>query len=197
MNTATRPEAARPRADGRRPRRYDPTAPEPEFTFEVVDGLVVRKPVGAKEFDIATRLHNALIPVLAASGFGRSYPGLGYALPGGRGRKPDVSVLSFARWADGHLFPPGDFVPVVPELAVEVISPREKTHATLAKVQEYFAAGVSAVWLVFPNIQQVYCYDSPTAVRVLSRADELAGDPVVPGFRLAVADLFPPAAPTP
>lgn len=197
MSTATRPESARPRAGGRRPRRYDPSAPEPEFTFEVVDGFIVRKPVGAKEFDIATRLHDALSPVVRAAGLGRVYPGLGYALPAGHRRKPDVSILSFARWPDGRPFPPGDFVPVVPELAVEVISPRERTFNTLGKVHEYFRAGVSAVWLILPNVEHVYCYDSPAAVRVLTRTDELTGDPIIPGFRLPVADLFPPAAPTP
>lgn len=35
-------------------------------------------------------------------------------------------------------------------------------------------------------------YTSPTGVRVLSRADDLTGEPAVPGSRLPLADLFPP-----
>ena len=53
------------------------------------------------------------------------------------------------------------------------------------------------VWHVYSNVEQVLVFTSPTAVRVLTRADELAGDPVVPGFRLPVAALFPPSAPAP
>lgn len=182
-------------ANGTPPRlvRYDPAAPEPEFRFEVVNDYIVRKPMGWQEFDIATALHDALSPFVRASGIGRSYPGIGYALPGGPRRKPDVSVLSFARWPAGRTQPRGDFIPVAPELAVEVVSPRELTFATLNKVEEYFRAGVSAVWLVLPHVGRVYYYSSPSDIRVFSRGDDLTGDPVIPGFRVAVADLFPPA----
>ena len=58
-------------------------------------------------------------------------------------------------------------------------------------------AGVRQVWQVYSNVEQVWVFTSPTAVRVLTRADELTGDPVVPGFRMPVADLFPPSAPSP
>lgn len=60
------------------------------------------------------------------------------------------------------------------------------------RIDRAFAGGVNAVWVVFPNVKLVYCYTSPTTVRILSRGDELTGDPVVPGFRLPLADLFPP-----
>lgn len=182
-------------ANGTPPRlvRYDPTAEEPEFTFEVIGDYIVRKTVGARETRLANVLHNALSPVVEAAGLGRSFVGLGYTLPGGGRRpKPDVSFLSEARWPAGREFPPGDFVPVVPELAVEVISPHELADAMLGKVEQYFRAGVSAVWLVLPRVGRVYCYSSPADIRVFSRGDDLTGDPVVPGFRLPLADLFPP-----
>ncbi|MBX9625490.1 MAG: Uma2 family endonuclease [Gemmataceae bacterium] len=187
-------------ANGNPPRlvRYDPSAPGPEYRFEVVNDYIVRKPVGWKEMRIAAILDNALAPAVRAAGVGRSYQGMGYDLPGGGRRpKPDVSVLSFARWPDDRDEPDGDFVPAVPELAVEVVSPHELADTVFGKVAQYFRAGVAAVWIVLPRVGQVHCYDSPTAVRVLTRADELTGDPVVPGFRLPVADLFPPSAPTP
>ena len=44
--------------------------------------------------------------------------------------------------------------------------------------------GVQLVWVVYPSVEQVHVYSSPTSVRILTRADELSGDPVVPGFRL-------------
>jgi Uma2 family endonuclease len=82
-------------------------------------------------------------------------------------------------------------------LAVEVVSPYDLAHAVVAKVQEYFRAGVKVVWQVWPNVEQVHAYSSPTAVRILTRGDELTGAPVIPGFRMALADLFPAPAPNP
>lgn len=188
-------------ANGNPPRlvRYDPAAPEPEFRFEVIDDFIVRKPVGAQETRLADRLARRLAPFVYDSRLGEVHAGLGYELPGGGRRpKPDVSVLSFARWPEDRPFPPGDFVPAVPELAVEVVSPNELADTVFGKVAQYFRAGVSAVWVVVPRVEQVHCYDSPAASRILTREDVLTGEPVAPGFRMAVADLFgpvPPAAP--
>jgi len=182
-------------ANGVRPPlvRYDPAAPAPEFLFEVIGDFIVRKTVGAKEVSIAAVIHEFLAPFVRANGLGRAFPELGYELPGGGPRrKPDVSFLSEQRWPRSRPFPPGDFVPVAPDLTVEVVSPHELADTVLTKVEEYFAGGVEVVWVVFPRQEKVYVYSSPTALRILSRADDLTGDPVVPGFRLPVADLFPP-----
>src|SRR4051794_20853239 len=90
------------------PIKYDPDGPEPEFLYEVIDGFVVRKTVGASEVRLANRLDKLLAPVLAASGFGESYTELGYELPnGGPSRKPEVSVLSYGRWPQDRPFPKG------------------------------------------------------------------------------------------
>jgi Uma2 family endonuclease len=173
--------------------RYDPAAPEPEFLFEVVDGFIVRKTVGASEVRLANTLNRFLAPFVDAGGLGQSFIELGYDLPGGGPRrKPDVSFVSEQRWPRSRPFPEGDFVPVAPEMAVEVVSPHELAYTVFSKIEQYFRAGVLAVWVVLPNVRQVYCYTSPTAVRILSRDNELTGDPIIPGFRLPLADLFPP-----
>jgi uncharacterized protein len=52
-------------------------------------------------------------------------------------------------------------------------------------------SGVRQVWHIYSNVELLFVFDSATVVRVLTHADELTGDPVVPGFRVAVADLFP------
>jgi Uma2 family endonuclease len=176
------------------PVRYDPDGPEPGFLFEVIDGFVVRKTVGASEVRLANRLERFLSPVLTACGFGESYVELGYELPqGGPGRKPGVSILSFGRWPKDRPFPKGDFLPVAPDLAVEVVSPHETSRATAAKIRDYFRGGVSVVWVIFPNVEQVHIYTSPSAIRILTKADDLTADPLFPGFRLPLAELFPAA----
>jgi Uma2 family endonuclease len=80
---------------------------------------------------------------------------------------------------------------VAPDLVVEVISPNDKAFDVIEKLREYFAGGVRQVWQVYSNTEQVMIFDSPRSARILSRGDELIGDPVVPGFRVKLADLFP------
>ena len=80
---------------------------------------------------------------------------------------------------------------MVPDAAIEVISPSNLVEDLLVKLDEYFRAGVRLAWVVFPQQALVYVYESFTQVRVLTRADVLEGGPVLPGFRLALNELFP------
>jgi hypothetical protein len=56
---------------------------------------------------------------------------------------------------------------------------------------------VGAVWVVRTEAAEIHTLTAVGEARVLTRADELTGDPVIPGFRLPVAGLFPPVAATP
>ena len=79
---------------------------------------------------------------------------------------------------------------VVPELAVEVVSPSNTADEVAAKLEEYFEVGVRLVWVVYPRQSKVYVYTSPTQVRVLALGDELEGGYVLPGCRIALDNLF-------
>jgi Uma2 family endonuclease len=171
---------------------------ESEKLIEIVNGVEVEKKMGAWEILLANRLHNVLVAHTHAQGLGESYVEMEFELPAvGNVRKPDVAFVSYQTWPRGRWISPGRGWAIAPELAVEVISPYDLAQAVVTKLQEYFLAGVQSVWQVWPNVEQVHVYTSPTAVRILTRADELTGDPVVPGFRVPIADLFPPSAPSP
>ena len=105
-------------------------------------------------------------------------------------RRPDLAYVSAERWPlDREIPREGDWE-VIPDLAVEVISPSELFEDTIGKVAEYFRFGVRQVWLVLPREEQVYIYDSPTSVRILGSSQELDGGNLLPGFRLPLAHLF-------
>jgi Uma2 family endonuclease len=111
-------------------------------------------------------------------------------------RRPDVAFVSAARWPlDATLPETGDWA-MVPDLAVEVISPNDVLKDVLAKVREYFQYGVQIVWVVMPEERQVYVYESPTQVRILTTDDVLTGADLLPGFRLPVVSLFQRSAAT-
>ncbi len=41
-------------------------------------------------------------------------------------------------------------IPIIPDIAVEVLSPSETTRMIVRKLEQYFRAGVKEVWLIHP-----------------------------------------------
>ncbi|WP_435018346.1 Uma2 family endonuclease [Tundrisphaera sp. TA3] len=76
-----------------------------------------------------------------------------------------------------------------PTLAVEVLSPSDKHEDVVAKVEAYLQSG-SVVWVVDPDFRIVMVHRPDHPARSYSIGDELSADPYLPGFRVAVADLF-------
>ena len=66
-------------------------------------------------------------------------------------RIPDVSFVSWDR-VPGRKFPSEPVPPLVPDLAVEVISPSNTPKEMDEKLQEYFEKGVRLVWFVRPKL---------------------------------------------
>src|SRR5579871_4981965 len=118
-------------------------------------------------------------------------------LPVDRNRRPDGAFVSYRRWPRGQPLPQRDNAwNVVPDLAIEVVSPSDQIEDLLGKIEEYFQSGVSLVWVVYPRLRIVHVYESFHHIRGLTRADELDGGAGLPGSRLPLAELFedPPAS---
>ena len=77
----------------------------------------------------------------------------------------------------------------MPDLAVEVLSPDDRSRDILDKVGEYLQAGVPLVWVIDPKRRTAAAYRSLTDVRTLGPDDALDGADVVPGFRCALAEV--------
>jgi Uma2 family endonuclease len=77
-----------------------------------------------------------------------------------------------------------------PDLAVEVVSPGDTVREVEEKVKEWLEAGARMVWAVRPKLRMITVYRSLTDVVVLTEKDTLDAGDVVPGFRIAVADVF-------
>jgi Uma2 family endonuclease len=107
-----------------------------------------------------------------------------------RKRRPDVAFVSYERWPRQRRVPRAEAWEVIPNLAVEVVSRSDRGNDIVDKVSEYFGVGVECVWVVFPFHEQVYIYESPSRVRILTRADTLGGEPVLPRFQLPLTALF-------
>ena len=103
---------------------------------------------------------------------------------------PDLAFVSYERWPRDRKISSESPWDVVPDLAIEVISPSNVVADIFGKVHEYFEAGVRRVWIVFPVQRQVYVYESATQVQIFGLGDALDGEDILPGFRLALAELF-------
>ncbi|MBI2876278.1 MAG: Uma2 family endonuclease [Candidatus Tectomicrobia bacterium] len=76
---------------------------------------------------------------------------------------------------------------IVPDLAVEVISPNDTYTEVAEKVEEYLQAGVQQVWVVDPKRRTVTLYPG---ANTLKEGDLLAGGDLLPGFAVPVSRLF-------
>ena len=85
---------------------------------------------------------------------------------------------------------------LVPAIAVEVVSPNNSAADMFAKVEEYIAAGVQLVWVVYPQSRTVAAY-RPDRTVVFRTDDTITAEPVLPDFSRPVADLFPVPSPAP
>jgi Uma2 family endonuclease len=101
---------------------------------------------------------------------------------------PDVAFVFWDR-LPGRTPPPG-YVPVRPDLAVEVLSPSDEPGDVAKKRDLYRRAGVPLVWWVDPRRRTVAVFRHGQFVAELGEHDELDGEDVLPGFRLPVAEIF-------
>ncbi len=102
-------------------------------------------------------------------------------------RAPDVSYVRAERVPPrgGAAFPA-----LAPDLAIEIISPSERAGDITDKVSDYLRAGVRLVWLVYPNSSTVVEYQGTGTYHIYRADDTLDGRDVLPGFRLALHELF-------
>ncbi|MHC4974834.1 MAG: Uma2 family endonuclease [Planctomycetota bacterium] len=101
-------------------------------------------------------------------------------------RAPDVAFTRAERAAA----PVRGFTPGAPDLAVEVLSPDDRPGYVREKVAEWLEAGACAVWVVDPRVRTVTVHAPPGDPRVLQETDVLDGGDVLPGFTLAVREIF-------
>ncbi len=111
--------------------------------------------------------------------------GGGYMVSGER-YAPDVAYISKARQPE--LARQG-YNPTPPELAIEVVSPDDDPRQLMVKIGNYLAAGTT-VWVAYPDLKQVHVYVPGQPVQIVGMNGTLSAEHLLPGFTLAVKDVF-------
>jgi Uma2 family endonuclease len=109
-------------------------------------------------------------------------------------KDPDTTVGIDVAYMSAELAaatpPAAALVDGIPILAVEILSPSDKHEDITAKVGEYLAAGVPVTWVVDPDFRTVSVYRPGQEPEMFNVRAQLSGDPHLPGFQVAVAELF-------
>ena len=103
-------------------------------------------------------------------------------------RIPDTAFVSWERLRPYGI--PQGFLPLAPDLAVEVVSPNDSAEEVYTKVHEYLEAGTMMVWVLWPTRRSITVYGPQGAITELGPADSIDGGDVLSGFREMVSAFF-------
>ena len=164
---------------------------------ELVHGEIrILSPANGRHGRIARNVFLALHAYVEPRGLGECFPdGTGFALPPDDDvmRSPDVAFVRAGRLPADDL--PDGWVPIAPDMVVEVLSPSETHSDVMEKLDDYFAGGTELAWVVDPRRRGGEVPAAGRAVHWVPLGAELDGAPVLPDFRVAVAQLFKGATP--
>jgi Uma2 family endonuclease len=172
----------------------DLPVPDDAIGYEFVDGQpVLVMPASPIHGRLAGHLYRRLYDYVVEHGL----PGwvcydCGYVLglPHDRERMrgPDVSYVAQEN-VDAHANPERLFR-CVPELAVEVDVSSGRKAGGQQRILDYIEAGIPLIWAIDSRSRSAMIYHADGSARLLREDDVLDGENVVPGFRLALAELF-------
>lgn len=159
--------------------------------YEVVNGeLIDMGNSGMEHGYVACILVAALTTVVRQNKLGAVCDSsTAFTLKNGNKRSPDVSFVAKER-LKGLKRPPRGFFQGSPDLAVEILSPSNTIEEIHDKIVEYFENDTRLVWVIHPDEKYVLVYHTPEPDRFLRPQDQLDGEAIVPGFSVAVAELF-------
>jgi Uma2 family endonuclease len=161
-------------------------------TYELVDGHLVEKHMGAEAAVVEARLITDLGSHVKAQKAGLVFTDdCGYQIfPGdpNRVRKPDVSYVSREKVPPGRI--PRGYVRFVPDLVAEVVSPNDLAEEVEARVADYLGVGVTLIWILYPATSSVHIFRPDGSGNRLTGTGELRGESVLPGFVCRIEELF-------
>ncbi len=165
--------------------------PKDGYEREVVNGELIVSPAGFHHGIIVTRILARLSIHVDSHKLGAVFDSqTGCRMSKGDVLSPDASFATKSRMRaqrkSGKAFFQG-----APDLVVEVLSPSNKPRITKEKIAQYFENGARLAWIVQPRTRTVEVFRNAAAPEiVLTTRDKLDGEDVLPGFSLAIDDLF-------
>lgn len=181
-----------------KPRRPITTAeqlwglPDDGNRYELVNGVLhMLSPAGSEHGEIAGRILRRLGDHVERHGLGKTYAaetGFRIACSPDTVRAPDVAFVSNERLAT--VAPTRGYLPLAPDLVVEVVAISDNLAEVEAKVADWLSAGTQIVLVADPTKKTLQAYQR-TGVRTFQRGETFCAEPACAGWQLAVDDAFP------
>lgn len=169
--------------------------PAAQEASELVRGEIrMMTPAGGRHGVVAGRVYRQLGAHVDAHALGLCFgDNIGYRLPipGGTRdtvRAPDASFVAAGRLTLAEV--PRGFIPLAPDLVVEVLSPDQTAADVDERMADYVAAGTRLFWVVDSDRRTVAVHAHDAPPHWLGADDRLDGGDVIPGFSLPVHELF-------
>jgi Uma2 family endonuclease len=163
--------------------------PEREGTgYELDEGILVMAPSPTWwHNEIRDYIANRLREFVRARRLGRVTVETEFQLSSDTSRTPDIAFVTTERFKaiETRRSP----VSGSPDLAIEIISPRNSAEATVKKIHQFLDAGCRAVWVIYPNLRRAEIH-SQQGVQHLRESEALKDDILLPGFTLVITDIL-------
>ena len=166
--------------------------PRGQHRYELINGeLKTMSPASHDHGRIAMRIGASLAAFIWKNELGEAYAAeTGFLLT----TNPDTVLAPDAAFISRHRARKGrdkrGYWHGPPDIAVEVVSPSEPGPKMKEKVEQWIRYGTQQVWIVNPKNETVTIYRSPGEFTTFGRAETVAADDLLPGFKVAVADIF-------
>ena len=166
--------------------------------YELIEGeLLTMSPPGGLHGELAYMIARYIGNFIEEHGLGTVTVETGYHPPEDRRTllSPDVAFLSSAKMPRPL---PEKYIPVMPDLAIEILSPTDTLRQARRKAALYLRHGTQLVWIVLPaekGVDVCRSVDGPRLnIEFVGQESRLSGEQVLPGFELELGLLFPAAA---
>lgn len=161
-----------------------------EYKVELVDGkIVVMTPSGYESDEVAFRFGRRLADWVEPNRLGRvTGSSAGFTLSDSNTRAPDVSFVRAERLRRA----PRSFAQLAPDLMVEVKSPTDSVEDLERKITNFLQQGTQVGILINPEDCTVKVLRAETEAIVLTDGDVLTLPDMLPGWSVAVSDLWSP-----
>ncbi|WPP52704.1 Uma2 family endonuclease [Catalinimonas niigatensis] len=156
--------------------------------------IIIMSPTNSSTGSISLKIGHQLESWNEQHGSGITFDSsTGFTLPDQSVMSPDASWLSLAKWQQLTQAQKEKFAPVCPEFIVELKSKSDRLNDLQAKMESWLQNGAQLAWLIVPEEERVYIYESGQIVRQHQGFQtQLSADPVLPGFQLDLAKLKVP-----
>jgi Uma2 family endonuclease len=160
--------------------------------FELIDGQLVERKMGAKSSYAATKLLIRFGSFVESNNLGLVFQAdCGYQIfaeESGRVRFADGSFIRRGQFPEGRV--PQGHCRVTPDLVIEAVSPNDTAYEVEDKIAQWLGAGVRLVWVLYPETQRIQVHRADGTVTKLQSEEQLSGEDVIPGFQCQVAEVF-------